>query len=101
MAMGVKLEVSNNGGKDSIVKAGYIEVATGLPGDSCGNAQDLALLASPYSGTTVGYKGNFNFCYMGSSPDRIFFIDVPAGDSLIIGQTYNDFDSRHSVRVLR
>jgi PKD repeat protein len=95
----VKLVVSNAGGSDSITKTGFINVGTTLPGDDCSNAQDLSLLRSPYSGSTTGYKSDFTFCNFGSSPDRIFYIDVPNGDSLFIGQTYNDFDSRQSLRV--
>jgi Zn-dependent metalloprotease len=65
-------------------------------GDDCSNAQDLAKLTSPYSGTTEGYKIDFSFC--GNSPDRIFYIDLLPGDSLTIGQIDNDYDSRHSLR---
>ena len=94
----VKLVVSNSGGSDSITKLNFINVVSTFPGDSCNNAQDLSQLTSPYSSSTVGYKSNFSFCSM-YSPDRIFYMDVPNGSTLNIGQTYNDFDSRHSIRI--
>jgi hypothetical protein len=60
-------------------------------GDNCSNAIDLGLLTSPYSGTTVGATNNFtNSCAFGNtSPDLVFYIDVPAGSDLTIGQTVN------------
>lgn len=95
----VKLVVYNDGGSDSITKTGYITVVNSLPGENCSNAQNLSILPCPYSGSTVGYSSDFTFCSMGSSPDRVFYIDVPHGYTLNIGQTYNDFDSRHTVRI--
>ena len=95
----VKLVVSNAGGSDSITRNGFINVVTTLPGENCTNAQDLSLLTSPYSSSTAGYHSDFTFCSFGSSPDRIFYIDVPNGNTLYIGQTYNDFDSRHTLRL--
>ncbi len=99
----VKLVVSNAGGSDSITKEQYITVVSSNPaptgGDNCSDAMDLALLTSPISGSTTGYNSDFSFCSLGSSPDRIFYIDVPMGSTLSIGQTTNDFDSRHTIRV--
>ena len=95
----VKLVVLNSGGSDSITKPSVINVVTSLPGDNCSNAQDLSLLTSPYSSSTTGYKSDFTLCSFNSTPDRIFYIDVPNGSTLNIGQTFNDFDSRHSLRV--
>jgi Zinc metalloprotease (elastase) len=95
----VKMVVSNAGGTDSIVKKGLIKVVSALPGDDCSSAQDLSLLSSPYSGTTEGYKSDVIFCNSSTSSDRIFFIDVPSGQTLYIGQTYNNFDSRHMIRI--
>jgi Zn-dependent metalloprotease/Leucine-rich repeat (LRR) protein len=69
------------------------------PGESCENAQDLSALTSPYSGTTVGYVADFSYCGMGSSPDRVFYIDMLPDDILTIGQSSNDYDSRHSLRA--
>ncbi len=95
----VKLLVSNAGGSDSINRTSLINVVSSLPGDSCSTAQDLSKLSSPYSSSTTGYKSNFSFCSFSYSPDRIFYIDVPNGNTLSIGQTFNDFDSRHSIRI--
>lgn len=65
-----------------------------LPGDHCGNAQNLSDLVSPYSGSTIGYENDFNLC-SNSAPDRVFYIDVPVGRTLTIGQASNSYDSRH------
>jgi len=70
-----------------------------LPGENCSNAQDLAALTSPYAGSTIGYKQDFNFCNMGSAPDRIFYIKVPGNYSLEIGPQQTDFDMVYSIRV--
>ncbi len=69
-----------------------------LPGENCTNAQDLSTLTSPYSATTSGYINDFSFCGMGSSPDRIFFMDVPNGYTVEIWQSWNNYNSTHSVR---
>jgi PKD repeat protein len=69
-----------------------------LPGESCSNPQDLSILISPYSATTSGYASDYSFCSMGSSPDRIFFIDVPNGYTIEIWQSLNNFNSIHTMR---
>ncbi|MBK7149828.1 MAG: fibronectin type III domain-containing protein [Bacteroidetes bacterium] len=72
-----------------------------LEGNNCGLVQDLALLTSPFSGTTVGYTNNFTTsngsCLTGTGGDRIFKIDVPNNYSLFIGQSTNAYDSRHRI----
>lgn len=68
--------------------------AAALPGENCANAQDLSLLTSPYSATTVGYANDISTCQTGY-PDRIFYIDVTNGSSVDIWQSTNDFDSYH------
>jgi PKD repeat protein len=94
----VKLVVKNALGEDSITKTNYITVTTSLPGEDCSSAQNLANLTSPYSATTIGYRNDFSTCGY-NSPDRIFFIDVPAGNTLKIGFTYTNYDAMHSIRV--
>ncbi|MBN2777927.1 MAG: PKD domain-containing protein, partial [Bacteroidales bacterium] len=69
-----------------------------LPGENCTNAQDLASLTSPYSATTSNYENDFTFCSMGSSNDRIFYCDLPAGYSIEMWQSWNNYDSRHTMR---
>ncbi|MCF8368918.1 MAG: S8 family serine peptidase [Bacteroidales bacterium] len=69
-----------------------------LPGEDCASAQDLASLTSPYNATTSGYADDFSFCGMGASPDRIFYIDVPNGQGIEIWQSFNDFNSVHTLR---
>jgi hypothetical protein len=70
-------------------------------GEACGLAQDLALLSSPFSSTTVGYLNDFTTtsgsCLTGTGGDRIFKIDIPNGGQLFIGQSTNDYDSRHRI----
>ncbi len=63
--------------------------------DNCGSAIDLGSIGSPYSSTTSGANNDFSNCSMGSSEDHIFYIDVPVGSTLQIGQTTNGYDSRH------
>jgi hypothetical protein len=65
--------------------------AVALPGENCSNAQNLALLSSPYSATTVGYTEDISICRTGA-PDRIFFISVPNGSQLTIGESTNSYD---------
>jgi hypothetical protein len=86
----------------SVVNQGFraqiSNIAPALPGEDCSSAQDLATLTSPYSATTTGYANDFSFCSMGSSNDRIFFIDVPDNYIIEIWQSSNDYDSRHTMR---
>ncbi len=62
-----------------------------LLGENCTNAQNLALLTSPYAATTVGYTEDISICRTGA-PDRIFFISVPNGSQLTIGESTNSYD---------
>ena len=66
--------------------------------NTCATAGDLSVLASPYSGTTVGASNDFAFCTMRAAPDQIFYYDVPNGSTIQIRQTVNAYDSRHSLR---
>ncbi len=68
-----------------------------LPGDNCSNAQDLASLTSPYSSTTQSYLDDYSITCAGgnTSPDRFFYISVPNGYILTIGQTLNGYDSEN------
>jgi len=54
------------------------------PGDNCNCPQNLASLTSPYNGTTSGYADDISICHTGS-PDRIFYISVPDGYTIDIG----------------
>ena len=51
---------------------------------------------SPYSGTTSGAADDTSVC--GSGEDQGFFFELPPGTTITIGQTSNDFDSRHTLR---
>jgi hypothetical protein len=63
----------------------------GLAGDNCTNAQNLASLTSPFSGTTVGYTDDIATCQTGY-PDRIFYVDVANGCSVDIWESTNNYD---------
>ncbi|MBK9514342.1 MAG: T9SS type A sorting domain-containing protein [Flavobacteriales bacterium] len=69
--------------------------------ENCLGAQNLVSLTNPYSSTTVGYVDDLSSypggCQSNTSPDRIFFIDVPNGFTLQIGQTVNGYDSENYV----
>jgi hypothetical protein len=69
-----------------------------IPGDVCANAIDLGTLTSPISSTTVGAAADFsNACNTNSDADLVYFIDVPATFTLVIGQTVNAYDSENYV----
>jgi len=71
-----------------------------IPGDNCSNALDLGSLTSPQNGATnvAGVNNDISICSMGSSNDMIYYIDIDNGSTLNIGQTVNNYDSRHSLR---
>ncbi|MBK7112547.1 MAG: hypothetical protein IPH60_08910 [Flavobacteriales bacterium] len=84
-------------GNEGTFTACYTAEAEGL-GNSCNNAIDLSLETSPYSGTTnaTNLSNAFNgSCLSNVSRDMFFFIDVPDGNQLTIGQTANDYDTEH------
>ncbi|MBK7619998.1 MAG: hypothetical protein IPJ10_11840 [Flavobacteriales bacterium] len=84
-------------GNEGTFTACYTAEAEGL-GNSCNNAIDLSLETSPYSGTTnaTNLSNAFNgSCVTNTARDLHFFIDVPDGNQLSIGQTFNDYDSHH------
>jgi GEVED domain len=70
-----------------------------IPGDICTDAISLATLTSPYTGTTAGAADNFSSpCASGNtSPDLFYYINVPNGYKLTIGQTTNDYDSENYI----
>jgi hypothetical protein len=74
-----------------------------LEGNTCLQAQDLALLTSPFNGTTIGYSNSFTTsngsCLTGTGGDRVFRIDVANNYELFIGQSANGYDSRHRIAV--
>ncbi|MEZ4758097.1 MAG: GEVED domain-containing protein [Flavobacteriales bacterium] len=67
--------------------------------ENCLGAQNLATLTSPFSSTTVGWLDDISSypggCQSNTSPDRVFYIDVPNGFTLTIGQTVNGYDSEN------
>lgn len=66
-----------------------------LQGDTCDNAFNLATLISPYTSTTQGAADNFasECTQINTAPDLYFYIEVPNGYTISIGQTDNDYDS--------
>ena len=63
--------------------------------DTCDSAVDLRSISSPFSGTTTNAGNNYQTICGGKGPESIFYVDLQPGESLAIGQTTNDFDSRH------
>lgn len=79
----------------------FLHLSNGIAqGDNCTDAIDLSTQTSPYTGSTLSMANDFSTCVMGSANDMIFYIDVPDGMQLTIGQTSNTYDSRHSLRYL-
>lgn len=76
----------------------FIASYSNAQGDNCSDAIDLCTITSPYSSTTTGKSSDFSFCSMGGSVDMIFYVDLPDGETLTIGQSSNSYDSRHSLR---
>lgn len=69
----------------------FTTLAPPPPGNDCSTAIDLGTLTSPFTGTTAGFTSSISTCRVGA-PDRVFFIDVPNGSTLTIGQVTNDYD---------
>ena len=93
------LHVRANCGTD-----GYSEWITSvrfryLAGDTCASAINLSTLQSPYSSTTIGAANDYTpLCSTNTNaPDMYYYIQVPNGYTLNIGQTTNGYDSIHSV----
>jgi hypothetical protein len=89
---------------ECVLATDYSAWATSAPfkfisGDVCSTAIDLTTLTSPYSGDTTGAADNFtNTCAGGNtSPDLVYYIDVPSNYTLVIGQTSNGYDSENTV----
>ncbi|WP_298153321.1 T9SS type A sorting domain-containing protein [Flavobacterium sp.] len=68
--------------------------------ETCDTAIDLGSMTSPMDGTTVGATDdNLISCFNSGldntnlAPDLYYSILVPAGSTITIGQTVNDFDS--------
>lgn len=68
----------------------------GQTGENCGEAINLGNLESPITGSTAGRQDDFDDTCLGSgAPDLVFYIDVPAGHTLLMAQLSNSYDSRH------
>jgi hypothetical protein len=57
---------------------------------------DLATIANPYSGSTLGNANEISVC--GSGPEQGFSYVLAPGRRIVIGQKSNSFDSRHTLR---
>ena len=65
---------------------------------NCYDAINLKTLTSPYSGTTTTATNNFSLCGMDNSKDLVFYYDVADGELITIWQSWNSYDSRHTLR---
>src|SRR5690554_1835111 len=77
---------------------GPLLVRLPIPGDDCFSALNLAELTAPYSGSTSLASNDYSLCGMGSSREMVFYYDLEVGESLVVGQVSNSFDSRHTLR---
>jgi len=80
------------------------QVACPPANDTCATAIDLATQTSPLVGNTVGgTNSNTSHCgsdgmpIANSASDIYYSIEVPAGSTLTIGQTENEYDSTNVV----
>ena len=66
-------------------------------GDSCANTIDLDAETSPLTSSTAGASHDFEVDCLTSTTakDLVYSITVPDGYRLVIGQTTNDYDSKH------
>lgn len=65
--------------------------------NNCTNAINLGEIESPYYGNTTLYSNDFQQDCLSSAPDQVFYIDIPNGVSLNIGQTDTDYDTQFRV----
>lgn len=66
--------------------------------DICSGATDLGTLTSPLSDSTSGLTNDYTpSCHSSASADSFYYIAVPNGYTLTIGQTVNGYDSVHSL----
>ena len=73
---------------------------TGSPTGTPPPVINLESISSPYSGTTSGRGDDTQVCqdnYV-DAHDQSFWIDLPPGVTITIGQTSNAFDSKHYLR---
>lgn len=69
-----------------------------VAGDFCFNAINLSLLTSPIDGSTYFVNNDSSPDCLGNwAPDIYYYIDVPNGSTLTIGQEANDYDSSNYV----
>lgn len=93
----VALNVANSAGSNYKVQDDLIRVGISSEG-TCEEALDLATLGGHYIGSTVNNSNNYQGCYMGNAKDRFFYIDLPTGAAIDIGQIWNNYDSSHELR---
>ena len=67
--------------------------------DSCTELVDLDFEISPYEGTTVEGRNDFDLSCGGNGNEQIFRITILSGQTITIGQSKNSFDSRHELKV--
>ena len=53
-------------------------------------------MCSPYSSSTIGKSDTVGVC--GTSSDQGFWYELGPGETIVIGQSSNTFDSRHTLR---
>lgn len=96
--------VTVTNGEDSDCAISSPALTQTICNETCENATNLANKTSPLSGTTVGASNtNLSACsnsggtLVNTYPDVYYFIMVPDGSTLSIGQTTNNYDSTNVV----
>ncbi|WP_116789355.1 GEVED domain-containing protein [Flavobacterium psychrotrophum] len=93
------MSISNSGTTTGCAE--YSFTTAGLPAnDVCDGATSLDALTSPLYSTTIGLNDDYTPACddaFDGSPDAFYTITVPAGYTLTIGQTANDYDSVYAV----
>ena len=62
-----------------------------------GGPLDLNQLTSPYTGSTTNAPNNIALTCGGYGNEQGFYTVLQPGETISIGQTYNDYDSRHEL----
>ena len=55
----------------------------------------MGTLTSPHSDTTADYPNDVTLSCGGAGNEKIYYADIGRGISIDIGQSTNDYDSRH------
>jgi len=90
----VKIVPYNNLGSATGCPQSIFTTGAYIAGDFCFNSINLGTQISPLTATTAGANNESSpECYVNTASDLFYYIDVPNGSTLKIGQQSNDYDS--------